>query len=93
MSSQSPQSLPASRSFLASNGWLATCASDFVTALLAAGQLRHLRQGASTQHAGDAEGGRRAAKRFRERSLAVLSDALQLAVRRDATAGIDAQDG
>lgn len=43
--------------------------------------------------AGDAEGGRRAAKRFRERSLAVLSDALQLTVRRDATAGIDAQDG
>ncbi|MDF2142049.1 hypothetical protein [Paenirhodobacter sp. CAU 1674] len=43
--------------------------------------------------AGDAEGGRRAAKRFRERSLAVLSDALQLAVRRDATTRIDAQDG
>lgn len=57
MSLQYPQSLPAARSLLASNGWLATCASDFVTALLAAGQLRHLEQGASTHHAGDAEGG------------------------------------
>lgn len=57
MSSPSFLSLSAARSFLASYGWLATCAPDFVTALLAAGQLRHLRQGASTHHAGDAEGG------------------------------------
>ncbi len=33
------------------------CAPDFVTALLAAGQLRHLQPGAPTHHAGDAEGG------------------------------------
>lgn len=43
--------------------------------------------------AADAEGGRRAAKRFRARSLAVLSEALQAAPGRDAAARTNVQDG
>lgn len=49
--------LPAARAFLASNGWLAACAPEFVEALLAAGRLRHLQSGEPIHLAGDAEGG------------------------------------
>jgi CRP-like cAMP-binding protein len=49
--------LPAARAFLASNGWLAACAPDFVEALLAAGRLRHLQPGEPTHVAGDSQGG------------------------------------
>jgi CRP-like cAMP-binding protein len=52
-----PPADPDARSFLARNGMLAPCAADFVAAILAAGNIRHLEPGQPIQHASDGETG------------------------------------